>query len=173
MTIPVHFDDLKVTHTRKIAVLQENHYYPFGLSMEGVATHVPTPSSGTANKYLYNQGSEMQELDIRNYDTPFRQYDPALGRFQAVDPLADNYTNQTPYQYGNNDPIYWNDPTGLRGQCGSCLFTEVRDHAGAQHDSGGGGGWANDVTNFIASYNAQTALQQLNWSTHGGSWNSN
>ena len=33
-----------------------------------------------------------------------------------MDPLADFYANQTPYQYGNNDPIYYSDPTGLSGR---------------------------------------------------------
>ena len=145
----VHFDDLKITH-HHVEVLQENHYYPFGLSMEGVVNHVPTPSSTTANKYLYNQGSEMQELDIRNYDTPFRQYDPALGRFQAVDPIASAYSNQTPYQYGNNDPIYYSDPLGLFPEK---TFQTIFDQP---HDDGSG------IPDFGTGFD--------DWFAYGGSY---
>jgi RHS repeat-associated protein len=54
----------------------------------------------------YNFGWQM-------YDTPFRSYDAQLGRFHQIDPLADSQSSFTPYNFANNDPIFWNDPTGL------------------------------------------------------------
>jgi RHS repeat-associated protein len=43
-----------------------------------------------------------------------RNYDPQLGRFLAVDPLADQEDQEswTPYHYGFNNPARYNDPDG-------------------------------------------------------------
>ncbi|MFN3841620.1 MAG: hypothetical protein ACK4RF_13015, partial [Cyclobacteriaceae bacterium] len=37
---------------------------------------------------------------------------PALGRMNAVDPMASKYASLTPYNYAFNDPVFWNDPLG-------------------------------------------------------------
>ncbi len=90
-------------------VRQENSYYPFGLIMPGGYT----PSS--PNKNLYNAGSEWQEDfgDLPDlYSTFYRNYDAALGRFVAVDPMADAAESWTSYQYGYNNPLIFNDPLG-------------------------------------------------------------
>jgi RHS repeat-associated protein len=36
-----------------------------------------------------------------------------LGRWHAVDPLAEKYLNWTPYNYTLNDPINLIDPEGM------------------------------------------------------------
>lgn len=43
----------------------------------------------------------------------FRQYDNALGRFMSIDALAELSQNMTPYRFGFNNPIAFNDPSGL------------------------------------------------------------
>jgi len=43
----------------------------------------------------------------------FRHYDNALGRFVVPDPLAEISPNLTPFRYGYNNPISYNDPLGL------------------------------------------------------------
>jgi len=63
------------------------------------------------NQFLYDQGTGLTS-HTGYYDLFFRNYDPTLARFLQVDPLASSYHNQTPYQYANNDPVYWNDPLG-------------------------------------------------------------
>src|SRR5690554_5148151 len=40
-------------------------------------------------------------------------YDPAIGRWTSVDPLADLAPGWTPYRYGFNNPVRYTDPTGL------------------------------------------------------------
>jgi hypothetical protein len=45
-----------------------------------------------------------------------REYDPVLGRFNGVDIMATKYANLSPYNYGFNNPVYWNDPTGADGE---------------------------------------------------------
>ena len=68
------------------SVRQENGYYPYGLVMPGSVT--PTD----ANKNLYNGGSEWQN-DFSNLpdlqQTFYRNYDASLGRFIAIDPIAE------------------------------------------------------------------------------------
>ncbi|MGB5979571.1 MAG: hypothetical protein WBG62_19305 [Cyclobacteriaceae bacterium] len=40
-------------------MLQVNHYYPFGLQMEGVAVNTALPTD--PNRKLYNAGSDWQK----------------------------------------------------------------------------------------------------------------
>ncbi|WP_190295308.1 TIGR02594 family protein [Mucilaginibacter rubeus] len=91
-------------------VRQENSYYGTGMSMTST-TILPT----SPNKTLYNGGSEWQN-DYSNspdyYQTLNRNYDAALGRFVAADPMAEETESMTVYQYANNNPIMMNDPDG-------------------------------------------------------------
>ena len=92
-------------------VIQENSYYGFGLVMPGSA--VPTP--GTPNKELYNGGSEWQNDygDLPDYyQTSYRNYDAALGRFISVDPEPESAESLTTYNYSGNNPVMFNDPMG-------------------------------------------------------------
>lgn len=66
------------------------------------------------NSYLYNQGTELN-TSTGYYETPHRLYDAALGRFMGVDAMAAIYPHQSPYHYANNNPVMYNDPTGLYG----------------------------------------------------------
>ncbi len=47
------------------------------------------------------------------YDYGFRMYDPRIGRFMSVDPLAKDYPMLTPYQFASNTPIMAIDIDGL------------------------------------------------------------
>ena len=87
------------------ALNQEFEYYPFGMTARSFDY-----SSG--NKYTYN-GKEMQEdlgLDWLDYGARF--YDPALGRWHSIDPLAEKMTVWSPYVYTFNNPIYFVDKDG-------------------------------------------------------------
>jgi len=82
-----------------------NDYTPFGLTFNSY-------TSGTENLYKYNGGSELQnELSV--YMTPNRMMDPTLGRFWGIDALADMFTGISPMAFGYNNPLKFNDPTGL------------------------------------------------------------
>ncbi|TAF71951.1 MAG: hypothetical protein EAZ53_17220 [Bacteroidetes bacterium] len=114
---PTFFDDLsvKVQAVPTVLVVQENHYYPFGLGMKGLDWVLP---NGKENKYQYNDGTEKNtDFDLNLYETDFRPYDPQIGRMTGVDALADEFAGVTPYNYAFNNPINLNDPSGLCPNC--------------------------------------------------------
>lgn len=65
------------------------------------------------NKYRYNSKEYQDELGLNVYDYGFRLYDPAIGRMQNPDPLAELAYDLTPNRYCFNNPVNFIDPTGL------------------------------------------------------------
>ena len=89
-------------------VLQQTHYYPFGLEMPGMGVG----STREEQPYLYNGKESINDLDLGWYDYGARMYDPALGRWSVVDPLCEWTFRQSPYNYVGNNPIRFLDPDG-------------------------------------------------------------
>jgi RHS repeat-associated protein len=91
-----------------VTFLEENHYYPFGLKMEGIGT-----APVTQNVYKYNSKELNNDFELGLYDYGARWYDPAVGRWAVVDPLAEGTINHSTYAYVLNNPISLIDPFGL------------------------------------------------------------
>jgi RHS repeat-associated protein len=78
-------------------------------------------SNYAENKYRGNGGDEMQNKEfsdgsgLEEYDASFRMYDPQLGRFGSIDPLADVFEGYSPYSFAGDNPVNYNDPLGLAG----------------------------------------------------------
>ncbi|MFM9951079.1 MAG: RHS repeat domain-containing protein [Saprospiraceae bacterium] len=89
-------------------VLQENHYYPFGMEMEGAWT----AQVGTENKYQYNGKELVEDFGWNWSDYGARGYDAAVGRWWSVDPLANKMPLWAMYSYSFNNPIRYIDPDG-------------------------------------------------------------
>ena len=94
-------------------IIEENNYYPFGLKHKG---YNELADYSVTNKYKYAySGMEWQpELGLDLYDFGARNYDPSIGRWLNVDPLAENSRRWTPYNYAYNNPIYFVDPDGMQ-----------------------------------------------------------
>jgi RHS repeat-associated protein len=91
-------------------VCQINHYYPFGLNMDGNWNNFGCNSRG--NKYQYNGKELNDELGLNWNDYGARFYDAAIGRWNTVDLMAEGYYRWSPYNYGINNPIINTDPDG-------------------------------------------------------------
>ncbi|MFE3872249.1 RHS repeat domain-containing protein, partial [Flavobacterium sp. ZS1P70] len=95
-------------------IVEENNYYPFGLKQKGYNNVTGSLGNATAQKYKYN-GKELQdELGLNMYDYGARNYDPALGRWMNVDPLAEKSRRFSPYTYALNNPVFFVDPDGMK-----------------------------------------------------------
>jgi RHS repeat-associated protein len=111
----------------KEEVIQINNYYAFGLNMEGNWN-----GANGANKYQYNGKEWNDDFGLGWNDYGARFYDPAMARWQTVDPLGEKYVAWSPYNYTMNNPIRFIDPDGrsvdntiVTNEDGSKQFTIV------------------------------------------------
>ncbi|PTB93633.1 hypothetical protein C9994_12860, partial [Marivirga lumbricoides] len=102
-----YFDDVNVTHKHS-AVIQEESYYPFGMSQHYSYQRELTKEQ----RYTYNGKESISDLDLGWLDYGARMYMPDLGRWFNVDPLAEKYNPVSPYAYVGNMPLIAYDPNG-------------------------------------------------------------
>ncbi len=107
-------------------VVSYSDYSPYGTML--------THRHGQASGIDYRHGFQGQEADDEikgegnSYNFTFRMNDPRIGRFFAIDPLAQKYPWYTPYQFAGNKVIAFVELEGLEeapatiGQ-GGCVGT--------------------------------------------------
>jgi RHS repeat-associated protein len=90
-------------------ILQEQHYYPFGMNLGGL-DYV----QGVANAYQFNGKEKQTGHGLNWYDYGARMYDPVIGRWGGVDVLGDveHSISMTPFNFVADNPILNIDPFG-------------------------------------------------------------
>lgn len=101
----VFFDNLSIKHYTG-PLLEETHYYPFGLTMSGISSKALKPNYAE-NKYRF-QKQELQNKEFSDgsglemYEFKYRMDDPQTGRFWSIDPLSEKYVYNSPYAFSEN-----------------------------------------------------------------------
>ena len=134
-----HLGSTRVAARSDGSVAQVNHYYPYGMSYASSAMAsraelhpiggslggsvggdleigelVEIPLSQSAQPYRFSGNELYADNGLGLYDFRARVYDPALGRFTSVDPLAEKYPRISPYSYCAGNPINFVDPDGRK-----------------------------------------------------------
>jgi len=110
-----------------LKVIEENHYYPYGLkhtryntgqnkyepdeqNPELIKLKQLPASEQSLYKYKYNSKEWQDELGLNMYAKDMRQYDPAIARWVVQDPVV--HYSQSPYNGYDGNPVFWADPSG-------------------------------------------------------------
>jgi len=97
---------LELNHLAEIISYEE--YHPYGTtSYQAMNASI----QAVAKRYRYTGKERDEESGL--YYHGARYYIPWLCRWTAVDPLESKYAGMSPYNYSFNNPIVWNDPSGM------------------------------------------------------------
>lgn len=151
----VFFDRLRLTVT-KGNLLEETHYYPFGLPIKGLNSAEVTDDF-KQNRRKYQGNEYITDLGLNWMDFQNRQYDPQLGRFLSIDPLAalGGQDMVSPYAAMGNTPESNVDPNGLIPNQ-ALKFYESRQlrRIGTGEDDPRGGGASGDWSHALGDWAA-------------------
>jgi RHS repeat-associated protein len=167
-----HLGNVRVSYSyddreNELKILEENHYYPFGLKHSYNTDRydfardendnifvVLEPVDRNKYQYKYNGKEYQDELNLNLYDYGARNYDPAIGRYFTIDNFSEAFYNINPYQYTANNPVKFIDVNGdyiyIFGEDGS----KYRYDKGKTYSRDDDGNW-NEFAAKEGSYVAQ------------------
>ena len=99
-----------MTHI-KGPIVEETHYYPFGLTMAAISSKA---AGGMENKKNKFQNQELNsDFDVDYYEFKWRSHDPQIGRFIQIDPLSEKYVYNSTYAFSENKVVAHRELEGL------------------------------------------------------------
>jgi len=170
----VWFDDLDLQHYTS-SILEENHYYPYGLTLNTSQT-----LNVTAQPFKYNGKELERHFGLEQYDYGARMFDPQLGLWHAIDPFAEQMRRWSPYSYAFDNPVrfidpdgmlatdFWNEKGKLIGNDGidngkvNVIKTTEKDFDSGAPSNGISGADATKTENFIKQNSGNTAAFKAN-----------
>ena len=182
-----HLGNVRVSYTKdpqtgKLKILDESHYYPFGLKHSEYAKYgligqnlevIIAPVADNPFKYRYNSKEWQDELGLSWYDYGARNYDPAIGRWMNHDPLAEVSRRWSPYAYAYNNPLRFIDSDGMKADdiiienTSKKTLTRVKD--GSVTDT-----WVKDGVTTETGLSKEQTEGRIAMTTHDDSeWQSN
>jgi RHS repeat-associated protein len=145
----VLFDNVTVAEING-PLLEETHYYPFGLTMAGISSNALKGMNYPENRKKYNGIEFTKDLDLDIYDAQLRNLDPQIGRWNQVDPKTDKMEMWSPYASNYDNPIRYNDFLGDEPEDGgpgpSFIPVPGADFLSAMNET------AKDVGNAIGNF---------------------
>ncbi len=101
-----HIDNIRLSYSdgdgngtiSQSEIIQENNYQPFGLKMRGFNNNTNSLGNSMAERHMFG-GKEFDDSfneTLNTYDFGARNYDPALGRWMNLDPLAEQMRRHSP-----------------------------------------------------------------------------
>ncbi|TWF32864.1 RHS repeat-associated protein, partial [Chitinophaga polysaccharea] len=106
---PVFFDNI-ILGVNSGPLLEETHYYPFGLTMAGISSNALKGTNYPINRNKFNGIELNSDLDLYSYEAHYRNLDPQLGRWWQIDPKPNDAVS--PYAGMDNSPIRYSDFLG-------------------------------------------------------------
>ena len=111
----VLFDNLQVIHTRG-ALVEETHYYPFGLTMAGLSSKDMNFGRPPNKENTFQNQRFDDEFGVNWVQFKWRNHDPQTGRFIEIDPIAEDYRYNSTYAFSENKVIAHVEIEGLEAQ---------------------------------------------------------
>lgn len=165
-----HVGNVRLSYKQKpnglLEVVKANDYYPFGMRHEKDEVVV---SSNVAEKRMYNGMEFQDELQINWYDYMARNYDPAIGRWFNIDPLAEKSRRFSPYVYALNNPVYFVDPDGMEATPSEVDMVDLNANLEINaKPEDKGDGWIRQVSEGKSTYTYDASINTIDQARKAG-----
>jgi RHS repeat-associated protein len=104
----IHWDNYAAWTTGAGQIASSDDYDPWGMVLEGRSTN-----QGVTDARFKFTGKERDAESLYDYFGA-RYYDARIGRWLAVDPIANASPEISAYAYAHNNPLSFLDPNGMR-----------------------------------------------------------